>query len=55
VIGLSSSLLSKNVEVRIYKIIILPVVLYEGEILSVTFRQEGRFSVFEKRDEATGG
>jgi hypothetical protein len=36
---LSSRPLSKNVKIRIYEIIILPVVLYECEILSLTLRE----------------
>jgi hypothetical protein len=61
---LSSSLLSKNLKIKIYKIIILPVVLYGCEPWSLTLRQERRLRVFEnrvlrrifgpKRDEVTG-
>ncbi|KAJ4450651.1 hypothetical protein ANN_02080 [Periplaneta americana] len=61
---LSSSLLSKNLKVRIYKTIILPVVLYGCETWTLTLREEHRFRVFEnkvlrkifgaKRDEVTG-
>jgi hypothetical protein len=57
-------LLSKNVKIKIYKTIILPVVLYECETWSNTLREECRLSVFEirvlrrifgpKRDEVTG-
>jgi hypothetical protein len=57
---LSSRLLSRNVKVKIYKTIILPVVLYG----SLTLREEHRLRVFEnrvlrrifgpKRDEVTG-
>jgi hypothetical protein len=46
---LSSSVLSKNVKVRIYKTIILPVVLYGCETLSLTVREEHKLSVFENR------
>jgi hypothetical protein len=46
---LSSLLLSKNVKVKIYKTIILPVVLYECEICSLTVREEHKVSVFENR------
>jgi hypothetical protein len=56
---------SKNVKIRIYKIIILAVVLYGCEIWSLTLREEHRLRVFEdrvlsrifglKRDEVTGG
>jgi hypothetical protein len=61
---LSSRLLSRNVKVKIYKTIILPVVLYGCETWSLTLREEHRLSVFEnrvlrrifgpKRDEVTG-
>jgi hypothetical protein len=37
---LSSHLLSKNVKIRIYKTIILPVVLYGCETWSLTLRKE---------------
>ena len=60
---LSSSLLSKNIK-KIYKTIILPVVLYGCETWSFTLREERRLRVFEnmvlrrifgpKRDEVTG-
>jgi hypothetical protein len=46
---LSSRLLSKNVKVRIYKIIILPVVLYGRETWSLILREEHRLRVFENR------
>jgi hypothetical protein len=62
---LSSCLLSRNVKIRIYKTIILPVVLYGCETMSLTLREEHRLRVFEKRvlrrifgpkrDEVTGG
>jgi len=61
---LSSSLLSKKLKIKIYRTIILPVVLYECETWSLTLREERRLSVFEnkvlrgvfgpKRDEVTG-
>jgi hypothetical protein len=61
---LSSSLLPKNLKIKIYRIIILPVVLYGCETWSPTLREESRLRVFEnrvlrrvfgrKRDEATG-
>jgi hypothetical protein len=41
----SSRLLSKNVKIRIYKTIILPVVLYECESLSLTIREKHRLRV----------
>jgi hypothetical protein len=46
---LSSRLLSSNVKVKIYKTIILPVVLYGCEIWSITLREEYRLRVFENR------
>jgi hypothetical protein len=46
---LSSRLPSKNVKIKIYKIIILPVVLYGCETLSLTLREEHRLRVFENR------
>jgi hypothetical protein len=46
---LSSHLLSRNVKVKIYKIIILPVVLYGCETLSLTLREEHRLRMFENR------
>jgi hypothetical protein len=61
---LSSCLLSKNIKTRVYKTIILPVVLYGCETLSLTLREEHRLRVFEnkvlrifgpKRDEMMGG
>ncbi|KAJ4435504.1 hypothetical protein ANN_18120, partial [Periplaneta americana] len=61
---LSSSLLSKNLKVSIYKTVILPVVLYGCETWTLTLREEHRLRVFEnkvlrkifgaKRDEVTG-
>ena len=46
---LSSSLLSKNVKIKIYRTIILPVVLYWCETWSLTLREEHRLRVFENR------
>ena len=46
---LSSSLLSTNLKVKIYRTIILPVVLYGCETWSLTLREEHRLSVFENR------
>jgi hypothetical protein len=56
--------LSRNVKVKIYKTIILPVVLYGCETWSLSLREEHRLRVFEnrvlrrifgpKRDEVTG-
>jgi hypothetical protein len=61
---LSSRLLSRNLNIRIYKTIILPVVLYGWVIWSLTCREKHRLGVFEnrvlrrilgpKRDEVTG-
>ncbi|KAJ4431551.1 hypothetical protein ANN_20150 [Periplaneta americana] len=58
------SLLSKNLEIRIYKTVIIPVVLYGCETWTLTLREEQRLRVFEnkvlrkifraKRDEVTG-
>ena len=46
---LSSRLLSKNLKIKIYKTIIMPVVLYGCEIWSLTLREECRLRVFENR------
>ena len=61
---LSSRLLSKNLKIKIYRTIILPVVLHGCEIWSLTLRERRRLRVFEnrvfrrvfgpKRDEMTG-
>jgi hypothetical protein len=61
---LSSCLLSRNVKVKIYKTIILPVVLYGCKTWFLTLGEEHRLRVFEnrvlrrmfgpKRDEVTG-
>ena len=61
---LSSSLLSKNLKIKIYRTIILPVVQHGCETSSLTLREESRPRVFEnrvlrrlfgpKRDEVTG-
>jgi hypothetical protein len=47
--SLSPRLLSKDVKIRINKIIILPVVLYGCETWSLTLREEHRLRVFENR------
>ena len=62
---LSSSLLSKNLKINIYRTIILPFILYGCETWSLTLRVERRLRVFEnrvlrrifgpKRDEVTNG
>jgi hypothetical protein len=44
---LSSSLLSQNLKFRIYKTIIVSVLLYECETWSLTLREERRLKVFE--------
>jgi hypothetical protein len=46
---LSSRLLSRNVKVKIYKTILLIVVLYGCETWSLTLREEHRLRVFENR------
>jgi hypothetical protein len=46
---LSSSLLSKNLYIKIYRTIILPVVLYECSTWSLIMREERRMRVFENR------
>ena len=61
---LFSSLLSKNIKIKIHRTVILPVVLYGCETWSLRLREERRLRVFEsrvlrrlfgpKRDEVTG-
>jgi hypothetical protein len=46
---LSSQLLSKILKIRIFKTIILPVVLYGCETWSLTLREEHRLGMFENR------
>jgi len=46
---LSSSWLSKNINTKIHRTIILPVVLYACETLSLTLREECKMRVFENR------
>ena len=46
---LSSSLLSKNFKIKIFRTIILPVVLYGCETWSLTLREKHRLRVFENR------
>jgi len=46
---LPSSLLSKNLKIKIYRNIILPVVLCGCETWSLTLREERRLRVFENR------
>jgi len=60
---LSSRLLSKNLKIKIYRTVILPIVLYGCETWSLTLREERKLSVFEnmvlrrifgpRRDEVT--
>jgi len=45
----SSSLLSKNTETKIYRTIILPVVVYGCKTSSLTLREDHRLKVFENR------
>jgi hypothetical protein len=61
---LSSCLLSKTVKIRVYKAVILPVVLYGCEAWFLALRDEHRLSVFESgvlrrifggNNEVTGG
>jgi hypothetical protein len=46
---LSSSLIFKNLKIKIYITIILPVVLYGCETWSLTLREERRLRMFENR------
>jgi hypothetical protein len=46
---LSSRLISRNLKIKIYKTVILPVVLYGCETWSVTLEEEHRLRVYEKR------
>ena len=46
---LSSSLLSKNLKIKIYRTIILPVVLYGCETWSLTKREGRRLREFQSR------
>jgi hypothetical protein len=47
---LSSRLITKNLNIKIYKTVILPVVLYGCETWSLTLREEHRLRVFENRE-----
>jgi len=61
---LSSRLLSKNLKIKIHRIIILPIVLYGCETWSLTLQEERKLRVFKnlvlrrlfrpRRDEVTG-
>jgi hypothetical protein len=46
---LSSRLISKNLKIKIYKTVILPVVLYGCETWSFTLREDYRLRVIENR------
>ena len=46
---LYSSLLSKNIKIKIYRTVILPVALYGCEAQLLTLREERRLRVFENR------
>ena len=46
---LSYSLLSKKLKIKIYRTVILPVVLYGCETWSPTLKEERRLRVFENR------
>jgi hypothetical protein len=46
---LSSRLISKNLKIKIYKTVILPVVLYGYETWSLTLGEEHSLRVFENR------
>jgi hypothetical protein len=46
---LSSSLLPKNIKIKIYRTTILPVVLYGCETWSLTLREEHRLCVLESK------
>ena len=46
---LSSSLLSKNIKIKIYRNIISPFALYGCETWSLTLKEERRLRVFENR------
>jgi hypothetical protein len=46
---MSSRLLSKNIKIRMYKTILLPMVLYPCETWSLTLREDYRLKVFENR------
>jgi hypothetical protein len=47
---LSSRLISINLKIKVYKRVILPVVLYGCETWSLTLREEHRLRVFENRE-----
>jgi hypothetical protein len=45
----SSRLILKNIKIKIYRTVILPVVLFGCETCSLTFREEHRLRVFKNR------
>jgi hypothetical protein len=47
--NLSSRLISKNLKIKIYKTVILPLVLYGCKTWSLTLREEQKLRVFENR------
>ncbi|PSN35187.1 hypothetical protein C0J52_22574 [Blattella germanica] len=48
---LSSQLLSKNIKLKIYKTVILPVILYGCETWTLTLKEEKRLRIFENKTE----
>jgi hypothetical protein len=46
---MSSCLLSQNIQIKTYRTIILPIVLYVSETWSLTLREECRLRMFENR------
>ena len=46
---MSSSSISKNINIKIHRTVILPAVLYECETWSLTIREEVRLTEFENR------
>jgi hypothetical protein len=46
---LSSTSLSKNIKITIYRTTVVPIALYGSEIWSLTLREERRLRVFENR------
>jgi len=47
---LSSGLISKNLKIKVYRIIIFPVVFYGCETWSLTLREERRLGLFKNRE-----
>jgi len=46
---LSSNFISKSIKIKIYRTIILPVIVYGYETRSLTMREERRLRTFENR------